>query len=164
MMSVGFALLKGERSQIIPTLSVKLFRLSLDVGDDTVSLLPINSSRTSILLESFSFNVYLTHITSCLETLRLYPPATSLIRECMQDYKLPGSDYTIEKGVQVVIPVCGIHRDSQYYPYATEFNPENFSEEAKAKRGRSAYSPFGDGPRVCLGLSLIHISEPTRPY
>lgn len=87
----------------------------------------------------------------CSEVLRLYPPATALIRECAQDYQLPGSDIIIDKGLQLVIPVCGINSDPSYYPYADSFNPENFSEEAKKSRSRYAFIPFGEGPRACTG-------------
>ena len=40
-----------------------------------------------------------------LESLRSYSPITPLERECAEDYHVPGTDYVIEKGVIVQIPV-----------------------------------------------------------
>lgn len=86
-----------------------------------------------------------------VEIIRLYPPATAVIRECTQDYVLSGSDITLSKGLQVVIPVCGLHRDPQYFPNPDIFNPENFNAEATAARSRYTYIPFGEGLRYCIG-------------
>ncbi|KAL3280432.1 hypothetical protein HHI36_017914 [Cryptolaemus montrouzieri] len=56
-----------------------------------------------------------------------YPPLASLPRICTKDYKLPGTDLIIEKGVRIVIPVYGIQRDPDYYPNPEIFDPERFS-------------------------------------
>ncbi|KAJ8913649.1 hypothetical protein NQ315_007366 [Exocentrus adspersus] len=68
-----------------------------------------------------------------------------------EDYKLPGKDVVIEKGTRVVIPIQAIHMDQEVYPNPTEFDPERFSEENKAKRHQYAHIPFGEGPRICIG-------------
>ncbi|KAL3280424.1 hypothetical protein HHI36_017906 [Cryptolaemus montrouzieri] len=86
------------------------------------------------------------------ETLRKYPPLASLPRICTKDYKLPGTDLIIEKGVRIVIPVYGIQRDPDYYPNPEIFDPERFSEENKNNRNEFTYMPFGYGPRLCIGM------------
>jgi len=86
------------------------------------------------------------------ETLRKYPPVTVLNRECTKDYPIPGTNVIIEKGTPVIIPVEAIHHDPQYFPEPDRFDPERFSEEAKSGRHRFVYLPFGEGPRICIGM------------
>lgn len=90
------------------------------------------------------------------ETLRMYPPVFNLIRECTKEWKLPGTNVLIEKGVAVNIPVFSLQRDAKYYPNPEQFQPERFSAENLA--GKSfvdmPYMPFGEGPRICIGQRL----------
>ncbi|XP_060535691.1 cytochrome P450 6a2-like [Cylas formicarius] len=86
------------------------------------------------------------------ESLRMYPPSGLLLRKCTKTYKVPDSDAIIEKGTQVFVPVMAVQRDPDIYPDPDTFNPENFSEENKAKREQISWMPFGEGPRQCIGL------------
>jgi len=61
----------------------------------------------------------------------------------------------VEKGIQVVIPVLGLHRDPKYFPDPEKFEPERFSDEAKRHRPNYVYLPFGEGQRICIGMYLI---------
>lgn len=83
--------------------------------------------------------------------LRKYPFAPFVTRETMSDFKVPGHDLTIEKNVNVFIPLRGLHYDSEYYPDPENFNPERFSQENRSKLSNCIYMPFGAGPRNCLG-------------
>ncbi|PNF30179.1 putative cytochrome P450 6a13 [Cryptotermes secundus] len=93
---------------------------------------------------------YLDKVVS--ETLRKYPPVTTLDRECSKPYKIPETDIVLDKGTRVVIPVIGLHHDPKYYPDPDRFDPERFSEEEKQKRHHYVYLPFGEGPRICIGM------------
>ncbi|KAI4454492.1 cytochrome p450 [Holotrichia oblita] len=86
------------------------------------------------------------------ETLRKYPPVPTLLRQCVIDYKLPNSDFTLEAGTKVEIPVYALQHDPEFYPDPDKFDPERFTEENKAKRHPYVYIPFGEGPRICIGL------------
>lgn len=90
----------------------------------------------------------------CTETLRIYPPGTRLERRCTKDYKLPGTDVVVEKGIIVSAAVKAIHMDPQYYPDPEKFDPERFNPEEKAKRNPYTYMPFGHGPRNCNFLKF----------
>lgn len=68
------------------------------------------------------------------------------------DYKVPGTDFILPKGVSAVIPVYSIHHDEDIYPDPDVFNPDRFTEEEKRKRGSMTFLPFGEGPRNCIGL------------
>jgi cytochrome P450 family 6 len=100
------------------------------------------------LIECFLFSA---------ETLRKYPPVTFLTRKCNKDYRIPGTDLVLEKGVQVVVPVLGLHHDPKYFPHPEEFLPERFTDSSNNnnnnnnQRPNYVYLPFGEGPRVCIG-------------
>ncbi|XP_076271101.1 putative cytochrome P450 6a20 isoform X2 [Rhynchophorus ferrugineus] len=86
------------------------------------------------------------------ETLRKYPPGGNLPRVCSKTYRVPGTDVVIEKGTKVQIPVWGIQMDPEYYPDPETFDPERFTADNKAKRPEMTFLPFGEGPRMCIGL------------
>ncbi|XP_025417942.1 probable cytochrome P450 6a13 [Sipha flava] len=85
------------------------------------------------------------------ETMRKYPPVSTLFREATKDYQVPDDTLVIEKGTKVLIPVHALHHDPEFYPDPQAFDPERFTPEEKAKRPSGTYLPFGDGPRICIG-------------
>lgn len=91
---------------------------------------------------------YLDQVIS--EVLRLCSPAFNLVRGCEEEAVYKGIRFP--KGVEVNIPLYVLHRDPQVWENPLEFNPENFSPEAKEKRNPYSYMPFGTGPRHCIGM------------
>lgn len=88
------------------------------------------------------------YLTSCFdETLRKYSTLPILSRNCVKDYKIPGTDLIIEKGVEVHIPLFALHRDEQYYEEPHKFLPERFNEANSAGKNNvnRPYLPFGEG-------------------
>ncbi|XP_058800198.1 cytochrome P450 6a2-like [Phymastichus coffea] len=88
------------------------------------------------------------------ETLRKYPGSSILNRIAVEDFKIPNSDFIIEKGMRIVIPITGLHMDPDIYSEPEKFNPIRFTPENKAKRHNFSYVPFGEGPRQCIGKRL----------
>lgn len=86
------------------------------------------------------------------ETLRKYPPLPNLTRLCTKEYKVPDSNIVVREGESVMIPIIGIHYDPEFYSEPEKFDPTRFTEENKSRRPQFAFLPFGEGPRVCLGL------------
>nr|ALD15918.1 cytochrome P450 [Dendroctonus armandi] len=86
------------------------------------------------------------------ESMRMYPPLSTLSRVCTKDYELRDTDIVIEKGTSVVISTLGLGRDPEYFPDPDRFDPDRFSAEEKAKRHPYVHIPFGEGPRNCIGL------------
>ncbi|XP_066599290.1 uncharacterized protein [Prorops nasuta] len=93
------------------------------------------------------------------ETLRKYPALPVLDRVANEDYKIPGTDLTIEKGTAVLIPMLGLHYDPDYFPQPEKFDPERFSEGNLKTRPSTVYLPFGAGPRICIGVRLAHLQS-----
>ncbi|PSN34611.1 hypothetical protein C0J52_20552 [Blattella germanica] len=62
------------------------------------------------------------------------------------------NDLVVEKGTPIMVPVYGLHHDPQYFPDPERFDPERFTEEEKRKRPHYCYLPFGEGPRICIGM------------
>uniref|UniRef100_U5EZ76 Putative cytochrome n=1 Tax=Corethrella appendiculata TaxID=1370023 RepID=U5EZ76_9DIPT len=86
------------------------------------------------------------------ETLRIFPPVGLLIRIASESYKIPDKDLTIDKGLQVLIPVHAIQNDPEIYPNPDKFDPDRFTPENIQSRHHCAFIPFGEGPRNCIGM------------
>ena len=75
---------------------------------------------------------YLDQVIS--ETLRFHNLAGTLQRVALQDYKVPGYDLIIEKGMKVCVNNLAIHMDSKHYENPDVFDPEHFNKDVNAKR------------------------------
>ena len=84
------------------------------------------------------------------ESMRLYPPTWIFVRMALRDDRLP-SGPTIRRGSKIYLCQYVMHRDARYFPEPERFDPERFSEAARAARPRVAYLPFGGGSRTCIG-------------
>lgn len=86
------------------------------------------------------------------EAMRLYPSVPRIDRVALADDELCG--HRIRKGDMVSVWPWQVHRHRQLWANPDRFDPENFSADAKARRHRFQYLPFGAGPRVCIGATF----------
>lgn len=89
------------------------------------------------------------------ETLRKYSSLHFLNRVCTEDFPIPDSNYTIPKGMRVLISSPGIQNNPEFYPDPDKFDPSRFSKENIASRRSYTYLGFGEGPRNCIGETKL---------
>ena len=87
------------------------------------------------------------------ESLRMYPPAHRVFRECTQTCAV-NDELIIEKGFYVGLPFNLLHRNPEYWPNPEKFDPERFNPNNEQSYPTFAYLPFGEGPRNCIGKRL----------
>ena len=85
------------------------------------------------------------------ETMRLYPPAWTLGRRVLRDYRWDG--HQIPAGSLILMSQWIVQRDPRWWPDPTRFDPQRWLGDAST-RPRFAYFPFGAGNRVCIGESF----------
>jgi len=84
------------------------------------------------------------------ESMRLYPPAWVVARTAVRDYTMANGQ-AIPKGAHLIASQLVLHHDPRWWPEPMRFDPERFTEAAKAARPKFAYFPFGGGARYCIG-------------
>lgn len=83
------------------------------------------------------------------EAMRLYPPVSALMtRRVQRSFSLAGR--TVPAGTLLRITPWVIQRDARWFEQPEAFRPERFLHDDPTQP-RSAWMPFGVGPRVCIG-------------
>ncbi len=83
------------------------------------------------------------------ESLRLFPPAWAIGRRAVADHRV--GDYVIPAGGVAIVSPFLVHHDPRWYDDPEGFVPERWAEDRTEPPPRSAYFPFGAGPRMCVG-------------
>ncbi|CAG9801981.1 unnamed protein product [Chironomus riparius] len=99
----------------------------------------------------------LKYLECCVdEALRKYPIVPVLIRECTKDHTFSETNWTVEKGTTIFLPVQALQRDPNIYDNPMEFIPERFIDSPTGNGNSKGlyYLPFGDGPRNCIGARM----------
>ena len=83
------------------------------------------------------------------EAMRLYPPIAALLtRRAKRGFTLAGR--ALPAGTLLRVTPWVIQRDPRWFPEPEAFRPERFLAD-EPTQPRSAWMPFGVGPRVCIG-------------
>lgn len=95
----------------------------------------------------------LEYIEMCInETLRLVPPTALIGRIAKEPDVISG--YAVPAGANVLMSPYVMGRLERLWDKPEEFRPERFSREAVQARHPMIHTPFGAGPRVCLGARM----------
>jgi cytochrome P450 len=83
------------------------------------------------------------------ESMRLYPESWALGREALEELEVGG--WAIRPATQVYLYQWASHMNPVWFDRPEEFLPSRWTPDFEAALPRSAYTPFGGGPRVCIG-------------
>lgn len=86
------------------------------------------------------------------ETMRLLPPVPLMGRRAAHADTLGG--HALKAGTLLFIPIYAIHRHERLWPDPDRFDLSRFQGDARKAIPRTAYMPFGAGPRVCVGATF----------
>ena len=148
---VGMLFLAGhETSASALTWSAHLLANAPDIQqrmhDETISVLgtgdPGQSDMKSLELTRNVFR----------EALRLFPPVGFMARESTQSCTM--RDKTVPAGSSIVVSPWLIQRHRARWNEPDAFNPDRYDNDASRDALRTAYLPFGMGPRVCMGAAF----------
>jgi len=90
------------------------------------------------------------------ETLRRYPPLSTIPRMSTRDFEWQG--YRIGKGTLTVVYPIHNHHMEEWWTEPFRFDPERFAEgREEHKRHSHVYVPFGGGNHMCLGLRFAEM-------
>ncbi|XP_011869802.1 PREDICTED: cytochrome P450 6a2-like [Vollenhovia emeryi] len=94
------------------------------------------------------------------ETMRLIPAQMLMKKRCTEEIELRGSDGVVcrmRPGMEVLIPSPSLHNDPEYWENPKEYDPERFGPERKQNIKKFTYIPFGEGPRICVGMRMAQL-------
>ncbi|XP_076235757.1 uncharacterized protein LOC143180108 [Calliopsis andreniformis] len=115
----------------------------------------INKHGGELTFEALKEMTYMDQVIS--ESQRLFPALGVLSKNCTEEFELQGSDgmqVRVKPGTEIAIPLYGLHKDPEYWHDPEVFDPERFSPERKQSIEKMAFLPFGEGPRICVGMRM----------
>lgn len=86
-----------------------------------------------------------------LETVRLNPPGSAVLRFADRDFEFAG--HSIRKDDELLVVIASDHLDESLFPNPTTFDPTRFLGPGAAELKRHVL-PFGSGAHRCTGAAL----------
>ncbi|XP_019886567.2 cytochrome P450 9e2 [Ooceraea biroi] len=115
----------------------------------------LNKYDNEITYEALKEMVYMDQVIN--ESMRLIPTGGFMSKTCTEEFVLKGSDgltCRVQPGTNVLIPIQGLHKDSRYWENPDVFDPDRFSSDRKHNIQKYTFLPFGEGPRMCVGMRM----------
>ena len=89
------------------------------------------------------------------EALRMVPPVPSTPRRALKSFEYGG--YRIPAGAHVGINTFFVHHDEEHWDDPWSFDPMRFTPDKVKARHKYAWTPFGGGAHMCLGLHFAYM-------
>jgi cytochrome P450 len=93
------------------------------------------------------------------ELMRVRQPILVISRRAVRDFPL-GSGH-VRAGTELFYSPYAVHRDPELFPDPLRFDPDRWLERPAAGLPKGAYTPFGAGPRHCIGeqfaWAMMHV-------
>ena len=86
------------------------------------------------------------------ETMRLFPPAPIMNRECVEPCEVLGRQ--MEVGDILLLTPYVMHRTERLWDNPHAFDPDRFIRQPELKAKGAPYMPFGAGQRICVGMAF----------
>jgi len=91
------------------------------------------------------------------ETMRYETIVPLIMRTATEEDTISG--YHIPKGTRIFWNVEQSHSNSRHWEHADRFDPDHFAPERRVSR--TNFNPFGNGVRMCPGMSVAMIEMKT---
>nr|XP_050868697.1 cytochrome P450 6a2-like isoform X5 [Vespula vulgaris] len=111
--------------------------------------------KGEITYDSLKDMTYLDQVIS--ESQRMHTLLDIMGRMCTNTIELKGNDgltCKVEPGTKIIIPIHSMQRDPRYWTNPEAFDPDRWNEERKGSINKYCFLPFGEGPRICVGLRM----------
>jgi cytochrome P450 len=91
--------------------------------------------------------------------MRVRQPILVISRRAVRDFPLGGGH--VRAGTELFYSPYAVHRDPELFPDPLRFDPDRWLERPAAGLPKGAYTPFGAGPRHCIGeqfaWAMMHV-------
>ena len=89
------------------------------------------------------------------EVLRLVPPVPSMPRRALREFEFGG--YKIPAGTHVGVNNYYVHHSEEHWDDPMTFDPMRFTPDKVKARHKYAWTPFGGGAHMCIGLHFAYM-------
>ncbi|MFY4720585.1 cytochrome P450 [Streptomyces sp. LaBMicrA B280] len=93
------------------------------------------------------------------ELMRVRQPILVISRRAVRDFPLGGGH--VKAGTELFYSPYAVHRDPDLFPDPLRFDPNRWLDRPAATLPKGAYTPFGAGPRHCIGeqfaWAMMHV-------